>query len=102
MHWYYAKGMKPTEELFQLSKDSIEMFNTAENTPQAEQLNEMREFYDKELAQIGPKLASGHSYERYPTLFSRTIDWAKKEPLLRRAGKEKEKGKGKKRAPKEE
>lgn len=83
IHWYYAKDVKATEELFQLSTDSIEMFNTAENSPQAGQLDAMREFYDRELARLTSKIISGHDYEQYPTLFSRTVPWEKKEPLLK-------------------
>lgn len=83
IHWYYAEGMKATEELFELSKDGIEMFNTAENTPQAAQLKAMRGLYDQELAKIAERVMSGHGYEKYPTLFSRTIPWDQKAPLLK-------------------
>ncbi|MCB1208554.1 MAG: sulfatase [Verrucomicrobiales bacterium] len=82
IHWYYGEGMKPTEELFQLSTDGIEMFNTAENTPQADQISTMRDFYDQELAKIAANVVSDHGYENYPTLFSRTIPWGQKAPLL--------------------
>lgn len=88
IHWHYGEGMKPTEELFQLSTDGIEMFNTAENTPQAAQLGVMREFYDQELAKISARVVSGHGYEKYPTLFSRTIPWEQKVPLLTTRKKE--------------
>lgn len=83
IHWYYGKGMKPTEEPFQLSTDGIEMFNTAENTPQAAQLDAMRAFYDQELSQIAARVVTEHGYEKYPTLFSRTIPWEQKAPLLK-------------------
>lgn len=93
IHWYYAEGMKPTEELFELSKDGIEMFNTANNTPQAKQREAMREFYDQEIAQIAARRVTDHGYEKYPNLFSRTIPWADKAPLLKRVPKEKGKKK---------
>ena len=49
IHWYYGKGMKPTDELFRLSTDGVEMFNTAENTPQAAQL-------DAEQSEVRPRV----------------------------------------------
>ena len=96
IHWYYAEGMKATEELFELSKDGIEMFNTAENTPQAAQLKAMRELYDQELAKIAERVMSDHGYEKYPTLFSRTIPWDQKAPLLKTKEKQADPDKPKK------
>lgn len=98
IHWYYGEGMKPTEELFQLSTDSIEMFNTAENSPQTAQLGVMRKFYDQELARIATNVVAGHGYEKYATLFSLTVPWPEKAALLKPPAKQREKGKEKKKA----
>ena len=48
----------------------------------ATDLAKMRQHYDTELAAIQAKVVKGHGYEPYPTLFSRTIAWDEKVPLL--------------------
>ena len=42
----------------------------------------MRRHYDAELTSIRAKVVKGHGHEPYPTLFSRTIAWDAKAPLL--------------------
>jgi hypothetical protein len=53
----------------------------------------MRRFYDIELAAMKSKLVQGHGYEPYPMLFSRTLSWDQKEPLLK-VSKVKQAGEG--------
>ena len=71
-------GMTPTEELFDLAHDPYELANLAADPRHAARLAELRRTYDAELAAIGPRLAPGHGYEKYPVLFSRTIPWHEK------------------------
>ena len=83
IYWYYgADGMRPTEELFHLGQDRFEMANLAAEPRYATELARMRQHYDTELAAIQAKIVKGHGYEQYPTLFSRTIAWDEKVPLL--------------------
>lgn len=89
IHWYYggaagknSAAMKPTEELFFLSKDRIEMANLAGDSQSAEQLTAARTAYDAELAAMKTKVINGHGYEPYPVLFDRTSSWETKVPLL--------------------
>ena len=49
----------------------------------AEPLATMRGLYDEQLADITRHGVSGHDYEKYSTLFSRTIPWERKSPLLK-------------------
>ncbi|MEQ1859642.1 MAG: sulfatase-like hydrolase/transferase, partial [Chthoniobacteraceae bacterium] len=84
IHWYYAgDGMKPTEELFHVGQDRYEMANLAQDSHYAKELAALRRSYDAELAAIKARVVKGHGYEPYPTLFSRSIAWDEKAPLLR-------------------
>jgi arylsulfatase A-like enzyme len=87
-----SDGMKPTEELFNLSEDPFEMKNVAAEGRHAAQLATMRKAYDSELAAIQARLTPGHDYEKYPVLFSRTIPWSEK-PVAPAAPKAKRKAK---------
>jgi arylsulfatase A-like enzyme len=97
IHWYYggvagknSAGMKPTEELFHLAEDRVEMANVAGDSKFAGQLAAARDAYDAELAAMKAKVIKGHGYEPYPVLFDRTSAWETKEPLLNltKAGEE--------------
>jgi arylsulfatase A-like enzyme len=84
IYWYYAgRGMKPTEELFHLSQDGIEMVNIAGASPFSAELVAARNAYDAELAAMQAKVIQGHGHEPYPVLFDRTLAWEKKEPLVK-------------------
>jgi arylsulfatase A-like enzyme len=92
IYWYYGGHgerrfsglqMKPTEELFHLSKDRIEMVNIAKGSEFAAELEKARAAYDAELVAMKAKVIKGHGYEPYPVLFDRTTPWEKKEPLLK-------------------
>jgi len=90
IYWYYSGGakkssdeMKPTEELFHLAKDRIEMANVASDSQLAAQLADARKAYDAELATMKATVIKGHGHEPYPVLFDRTSPWASKEPLLK-------------------
>ncbi len=83
IYWYYGgKDMKPTEELFHLAKDRIEMANVASDSKLTAQLATARSAYDIELAAMKAKVIKGHGHEPYPVLFDRTSSWETKEPLL--------------------
>ena len=84
IYWYYGGGgMKPTEELFHLAQDRIEMVNSANVSQFAAELATARNAYDTELAAMKANVVKGHGHEPYPVLFDRTSLWATKEPLLK-------------------
>lgn len=88
IYWYYAgAGMKPTEELFHVAEDRIEMATLTKDPRYAKELATMRRFYDNELAALKNRVVKTHGYPPYSILFSRTIPWAEKEPLLPTTGK---------------
>ena len=79
IYWHSAKnGMKPTDELFHLSNDRIEMVNAASDPQYATQLASMQKAYDSEVASIASKVVTGHGYEPYPKLFDRSLSWEEK------------------------
>ncbi|MEZ6129583.1 MAG: hypothetical protein R3C59_12945 [Planctomycetaceae bacterium] len=91
IHWYYAgrlksegPALKPTEELFHLHEDRLEMHNLAADPSFATPLAAARAAYDAEVAAMKGKVFQGHSYEAYPVLFDRVTLWEAKEPLLKR------------------
>lgn len=83
IYWYYGEGMKPTEELFELSRDRYEMLNSVADASHANTLTTLRDYYDRQLADIERELARNFDYERYPTVFSRVIPWEQKAGLLK-------------------
>lgn len=85
IHWYYGGDeMNPTEELFHLHDDRVEMRNLATNDQYSQELDTARRAYDAELAAMTAHSIQGHGYESYPVLFDRKSVWAIKEPLLKK------------------
>ncbi|MFC1766683.1 sulfatase, partial [Planctomycetota bacterium] len=77
--WYGDSTMEPVEELFNLSKDPLEMTNLAKNPEAKDMLETLRAQYDKELDRWKAQAVSHNSYERYKILFDRNIPWQEKE-----------------------
>jgi arylsulfatase A-like enzyme len=76
--WYGDAQMKPVEELYQLTKDPLEMNNLA-NNPEAEpMLKAMRVKYDAELVRWKDQAVEHNNYQQYGSLFDRSISWDQK------------------------
>ncbi|MFC5050430.1 sulfatase [Rubritalea spongiae] len=75
--WYGDKTMEPTEDLFHLGKDSLELTNLAKNPEAAPMLEEMRKKYDNALKHWVAN--AEEPYEKYGPLFDRSIPWQEKE-----------------------
>ncbi|MGJ8691860.1 MAG: sulfatase-like hydrolase/transferase [Thalassotalea sp.] len=82
VYWFYADGMEPVEELFDLSIDSIEMKNVATDPANIAVLKAMREHYDNSLRKWQQESVSSNGYDSYATLFDRHIPWDKKKKSL--------------------
>lgn len=83
--WYYAGGeMKPTEELFNLEKDPLEMRNRASDAELSETLREMRQLYDRHLTVFRREGVNVNDYARHKLLFDRHEPWKDKAPLAQR------------------
>ncbi|WP_411827526.1 sulfatase [Luteolibacter sp. AS25] len=76
--WYGDDKMEPTEELFHLKKDPMEMSNLARNPEAQPQLETMRKNYDAELAKWKSGSVPYHRYAQYGEIFDRSIPWDQK------------------------
>ena len=80
--WYSDDTMKPFEELFDTKNDPLELKNLANNPEHASTLKSMRKKYDQELAHWKKGAVDYNDYQRYGTLFDRSVPMAKK-PVLK-------------------
>lgn len=77
IHWYYGgEHMRPTEELFHIGADPIEMHNLAMKSPDV--LQAARAAYDAEILAMKSSVIPTHGYSPYPVLFDRNIAWSEK------------------------
>ena len=74
--WYGDSEMKPTEELFHLTRDPLEMTNLADSPEATPMLDSIRKTYNVELAK--EQVVPYNNCERYGTLFDRSIPWNQK------------------------
>ncbi len=77
--WYGNSEMEPCEELYNLASDPMEMVNIANDEKSVEQLKVMREKYDMELVKWKQEAVPYNNYQKYATLFSRSIPWQQKQ-----------------------
>lgn len=84
IYWYFDDdSCDPSEELYDLKNDRLEMVNLAGDTENAALLNEVRGLYDSAVEHIG-KSAERKNYRKYAFIFDRTTPWEEKRPLLPR------------------
>lgn len=83
IYWYYGHQVQPTEELFHLHQDRLEMSNLASSSQHSQLLSTARIAYDGELASLRQHVRTDHGYPKYSTLFDRTIPWERKVHLIK-------------------
>lgn len=77
IYWNYkdeAKGIYPTEELFDIINDPYEMTNLANQPKYKPQLNEMRKLYDKQLQHWNEQGVKNHGYDKAAASLIRTVN----------------------------
>nr|WP_320120362.1 sulfatase [uncultured Marinifilum sp.] len=83
IYWQYSdERMKPSEELFNIGKDRLEMNNQANNPKYKKKLAEMRRLYDKQHKHLTKNAIDGNDYPKYSILFDRNANATDKKPHL--------------------
>lgn len=77
--WYGDSNMEPTEELYDLASDPLEMTNLAKDSSSKDILNVMRAKYDQQLMHWKNEAVNYNNYRQYVSLFDRTIPWQEKQ-----------------------
>ena len=77
---YEDENMEPTEELFNVGKDRLEMKNLVNE--RSKELKKMRKLYDKHFAELVRNSVSFNTYKKYEVLFDRDSDAEAKRPYL--------------------
>ena len=84
IYWPYdAKGYKATEELYLTSKDPLELENQATNPEHAATLKRMQKLYDDQVKHWKAESVDFHQYKQYGEIFDRSLEWEKKEKLVK-------------------
>lgn len=103
--WQYEDDrMNPTEELFHIGEDTLEMTNKASDPSAKKQLEKMRAIYDEQLEKLRNEATTDNRYQKYGVLFDRNATAEVKKPyligtyeeILKRASKKKKKKRKKK------
>ncbi len=81
--WNYGEGdFQPTEELYDLVNDPLELKNLAADASQDAPLKQLRDVYDRHVAAWKVLAVPYNDYQRYGTIFDRTVPWAAKAGLV--------------------
>jgi arylsulfatase A-like enzyme len=81
--WQYEDDiMDPTEELYHIGKDRLEMTNKATDPSAQKQLKKMRSLYDIQLNKIRKEATKDNFYQKYAILFDRNATAEDKKPYL--------------------
>ncbi|MDB4484506.1 sulfatase [bacterium] len=76
--WYENDEMKPTEELFNLKDDPMELTNLVSMPEQKEHLESLRGKYDAQLKHWKEEAVKRNGYQKYITLFDRALPMSDK------------------------
>ncbi len=83
VYWYYGGGeMIPTEELFNMQKDKLELSNAAKDSAQGLALKNMRRRYDRAVGDLKEKAVNKHRV--YTKLFDRELPWKEKAGIIKK------------------
>ena len=76
LYWGYAgEGFNVTEELYNLKKDPMELYNQIGNRKYKQSLKHLRKLYDQQLAHWKKESVPYNDYQRFSLLFDRNLPW---------------------------
>ena len=86
VYWPWAEGdFKAVDELYHLGDDPLELTNQVASASYAGALEKMRTHYDDLVARWKREAVPYHDYQRFGTMFDRTVAWSEKASPSRRA-----------------
>jgi arylsulfatase A-like enzyme len=81
--WSYAEGeFTETEELYDLTRDRLELENVVANSDHRHTLLQLRQRYDQYVADWKKRGVRHNNYEKFATIFDRAVAWRTKRPLV--------------------
>ncbi|RMF40154.1 MAG: DUF4976 domain-containing protein, partial [Planctomycetota bacterium] len=84
IYWpYAAQGFVPTEELYDMQSDRLEMHNLVGQPQYVEALEAMRRRYDAQVEDWRRRAVPYHGYAKFGTIFDRHVEWDRKERAYR-------------------
>ncbi len=89
--WFGDDEMEPVEELFDNKRDPLELKNMAKSTEHSQTLEQMRQRYDTELAKWKQQAVDYNNYQRYGTLFDRSVPVSQKQIKKKKSKKKSKK-----------
>jgi arylsulfatase A-like enzyme len=82
IYWGFAgEGFAPTDELYHLAKDPLELVNQAANPEYSAAIEAMRKLYDTQVVDWKATAVPYNNYQEYGTIFDRNVPWDKKASL---------------------
>ena len=79
LYWgYAAKGFKPTNELYDLKTDPLELTNQFTSSDYTKARKKMQKLYDQHLAHWKENAVAYNNYQKFGILFDRKLKWDEK------------------------
>ena len=79
LYWGYGRdGFKPTNELYDLKKDPLELTNQFSSSEYTKARKKMQKLYDQHLTHWKEHAVAYNKYQIFGVLFDRNLEWDEK------------------------